>query len=141
MTEPPSMAEALPAPSRPSSASTILLAVTKLWSFSASWDTRGRRRRFRHAGARAAPGAESADEDRPLAHRVRVAVGAAERSLHEHTAAEGLGVADGGHGDVEARTGAGKGRDRRRDHHCGDVTETELAGVDLDAEATEQGPE
>ena len=73
-------------------------------------------------------GLEAADRERALRHRVDVAVGAEQRRDQQRAALQALGVAERGHGDVDARALRAEGRQVGGHHHGGDVAGAQSSG-------------
>ena len=73
----------------------------------------------------------------PCADRVDIAVGAEQGRDQQGAAAQILGVAQRGDGDVHARALGGEGRQIAGDHHGGDVAGADGGAADVDAHALE----
>ena len=69
-----------------------------------------------------------------LRHRVYLAIRPLERRHQQGAAAQTFGITDGRHRDIDCLAGLGKRRQRRRDHHGGDILQLQAgSGRNIDA--------
>ena len=80
---------------------------------------------------------EAGDSQRPLRHRIDLAVGAGQWRQQQRAAHQRGRVADRRHADVDARTSTAEGRKVRRHHHGRDVADPHVVRIDANPEAAQ----